>query len=1481
MKVTQSSIYRQSRSTLTPLSRVSTPAAVMQSLPVMGPDHAAQPTTGEFSDKIPPRFDGHADYAVYREDISLWTNLTSLPRSKHGPAMIGRLTGEAKTAAKTVPSSEICSDDGVAKILARLDKAYAIDQTNRLDIDLAEFLDYSWNKNLSVEHFISGFHTRVDKISELNLNDKLKGHLLLRQADLAANERHVVIGASSGSYNVGDVSAALRNIYRNSGSSTPATHRTSSQNNNPINDNDFVSDREGGGSVRNRRRGRGRGRRNRLRNQNHDSHATDRPNFYSFKTADSSSSPGVIIDTGASSSVVGKTTLDNAMTALGLDRVEDVPIKQRHHRFGNHDVDQPSLFAVKMTFQPRSSSQPAFDVSFDVIDGDLPFLLGLPSLMAMGATLNHKYLSLSLSLRGKYERLRLVRTGDHISLPFRFDNIIIDRQSPPRRSEDQARSHYRYHRERNSPTSHYSTSNNRARQDAPFATATLPHASSSDSDDDSFAPDDLASSDGSAHLYEVDDPRSSSVAAPPSSKPFLPATHDGYYCHHGSSSSATDAARPTFAYPGIMTDERSHAAMYCPRSHRELQDRQNTIVTCGLRSTDPARVSALGSDRATHRRDSRGIGKADDQSAVAHEKEPSEQARKRRSAIETNCTGEEASDSLGAIADRPREVVRRKRHLEKADIRKIHLQLRHASRTSMLRYIKLAGITDKNVRKMVDAVVSECPCNLALPPKPHSKISARPPSDRPQERISIDVIHLEGRNYLHAVDESSRWSEAGHICSKAMRVQIDVLYRMQHLRHGSPKFIRCDREYFNSEFRAFCDQHQTELIAVAANDHESNGAIENANKTLRNYFNRLRLGDRKSHADRIVAEAIYGKNVAPSGELCSSFELIYRRRPRVDDDIDERLPAPVTNKEHAARAARRKLDKMIRTPLQHYDNIRVGDLVAIWRDASGWLSPCRVIRVTPFFYEVIHNGRVKTSGISRTRIVQSQQLATESECRRDEIEIDAPNIWNEEGDWSSDPDSYAQQTADDRQPIDTSTDTPHAETFDQTSPRAGNRVSKSEVDRINREAQSITGGELGSRRSITSTLISRVAEHDDAGCDNAKSCDRTVYADAQPKATASDSASSPLTNEERIAAFNIELRKWEKRNAHSEVDAKSVDRRENIIGSHVAYRRKLDGTAKARIVPWGHRDRDKDYLRGDAPSVSFDVFRLIMSLAAEHRWEIGQIDIEAAYLQAQGFVRTIYVRPPREAQRRDKLWKLNAAAYGLTDSGRLWYLTSNNALIEEYGLSRSRLDYSFYFALDADERLCFALAVQVDDYIYCGTPSQMTRFEAFLREIFDVGKFIRRNLDVMGCSIRQNGEYEIVLSQSKMLDDLAPDDMLQSIDSPGDRPATSSQATEYRRLIGKMMFVGRMSSPVMQLHASIAATKLNDLMTHHLRALATVLRRLKRESATLTFKPPPPGAQSAEIDIISDGATASSGNERGREGFILLRRWGDIIHPVF
>lgn len=103
---------------------------------------------------------------------------------------------------------------GTSIILKRLEKAYGINKVNHIYHDLAEFLNYSWKKSVSVEYFISGFHARVDKIADFNLDDKLKGHIFLRQADLANHDRHVVIGTSSGLHEVNFVSAVLRSILR-------------------------------------------------------------------------------------------------------------------------------------------------------------------------------------------------------------------------------------------------------------------------------------------------------------------------------------------------------------------------------------------------------------------------------------------------------------------------------------------------------------------------------------------------------------------------------------------------------------------------------------------------------------------------------------------------------------------------------------------------------------------------------------------------------------------------------------------------------------------------------------------------------------------------------------------------------------------------------------------------------------------------------------------------------------------------------------------------------------------------------------------------------------------------------------------------------------------------------------------------------------------------------------------------------------------
>ena len=87
----------------------------------MGPEHTPA-LMGNFSDKIPPNFDGHVDYASYREDVQLWKNLTSLPPNKQGPALVGRLSGEAKASARTLNIPDLCATDGVNLLLGHLDK---------------------------------------------------------------------------------------------------------------------------------------------------------------------------------------------------------------------------------------------------------------------------------------------------------------------------------------------------------------------------------------------------------------------------------------------------------------------------------------------------------------------------------------------------------------------------------------------------------------------------------------------------------------------------------------------------------------------------------------------------------------------------------------------------------------------------------------------------------------------------------------------------------------------------------------------------------------------------------------------------------------------------------------------------------------------------------------------------------------------------------------------------------------------------------------------------------------------------------------------------------------------------------------------------------------------------------------------------------------------------------------------------------------
>lgn len=112
---------------------------------------------------------------------------------------------------------------------------------------------------------------------------------------------------------------------------------------------------EEGSTVLGRRRSGGRPRGNH-QHRNGSVPTWIKPMFYLFRTSCTQQGRRVIVDSGACKNVVGKNTLEKAMRSINLQKVDDTDISQKTHRFGNNNDNQPTLFAIKMTFQSKEAN---------------------------------------------------------------------------------------------------------------------------------------------------------------------------------------------------------------------------------------------------------------------------------------------------------------------------------------------------------------------------------------------------------------------------------------------------------------------------------------------------------------------------------------------------------------------------------------------------------------------------------------------------------------------------------------------------------------------------------------------------------------------------------------------------------------------------------------------------------------------------------------------------------------------------------------------------------------------------------------------------------------------------------------------------------------------------------------------------------------------------------------------------------------------
>ena len=134
--------------------------------------------------KTPPVLSKASSYEDYKKLLELWTKFSSLDKNEQGTAVLLSLEGKAQEAVLELDSDVITSDDGVSKIIDRLDKIYLQDTLIKKYEALDNFENYKRPPDVSVSDYILEFDKRYHKTKTLGteMSDDLLAYRMLKNA---------------------------------------------------------------------------------------------------------------------------------------------------------------------------------------------------------------------------------------------------------------------------------------------------------------------------------------------------------------------------------------------------------------------------------------------------------------------------------------------------------------------------------------------------------------------------------------------------------------------------------------------------------------------------------------------------------------------------------------------------------------------------------------------------------------------------------------------------------------------------------------------------------------------------------------------------------------------------------------------------------------------------------------------------------------------------------------------------------------------------------------------------------------------------------------------------------------------------------------------------------------------------------------------------------------------------------------------------
>ena len=320
---------------------------------------------------------------------------------------------------------------------------------------------------------------------------------------------------------------------------------------------------------------------------------------------------------------------------------------------------------------------------------------------------------------------------------------------------------------------------------------------------------------------------------------------------------------------------------------------------------------------------------------------------------------------------------------KKAALVKIHRQMGHPRKETMVKLLKNVNCDDKMTRRMVEAIQDKCQTCKKFTTTPPRPVVSLPPASEFNEVLTVDLKDAKVHNYkfiLYMIDAFTRQTVGVFIRDKKPATVVHNLMLHWVTVYGRPARMWSDvgGEFNNETMRQAGEALGMKVETGAGYAAWMNGLNERNHAVVDRCYGKVMKDNPGMDPVIALAWAVTAKNGYPMHGGYSSFQLVFGKQPTLPNLVTDKLPAleGVTTSQSVAAhinamyGARKEFmaalcDERIRRALRH--KVRAverryvaGEEVYYRRDSdrAEWRGPATVIGNRGALHFLVHQGEL-------------------------------------------------------------------------------------------------------------------------------------------------------------------------------------------------------------------------------------------------------------------------------------------------------------------------------------------------------------------------------------------------------------------------------------------------------------------------------------------------------------------------------------------